>query len=131
MLCVRCYVSNSIVHGMGVFASQFIAKGTEVWKFDPRIDSLLSPEQVQERQTLRYVFWDNKYQAYIKCGDAAIFTNHSFAPNVGYIDGKWGALRDITAHEEIYEDYTSFDVGPLDTTAPYLEKPSEGNSNGR
>lgn len=48
MLLVRTYLDKSPIHGVGVFAGEFIPKGTLVWKFDPLIDIILSPEQVTE-----------------------------------------------------------------------------------
>ena len=38
MLYVKTKIGQSKIHGMGLFADQFIKKGTIIWKFTPGFD---------------------------------------------------------------------------------------------
>jgi uncharacterized protein len=44
MLVVRTKTKASEIAGIGLFADQFIPKGTVVWKYQPDFDLLLSEE---------------------------------------------------------------------------------------
>ena len=44
MLVIDAYLDKSPIQGLGVFAKQPIAKGTVIWKFDPRFDRLIEVE---------------------------------------------------------------------------------------
>ena len=45
MLLVKTYLDKSSIHGLGVFASQVIRKGTKVWRFVDGFDRVYSPTQ--------------------------------------------------------------------------------------
>jgi len=47
MLLIKTYLDKSPIHGIGVFAGEFIKKGTQVWEFNPLIDIILTPEQAR------------------------------------------------------------------------------------
>ena len=51
MLLVKTYLDKSSIHGLGVFASQVIRKGTKVWRFVDGFDRVYSPTQFAK---LRY-----------------------------------------------------------------------------
>ena len=42
MLLVKTYLDKSLIHGVGVFADEFIKKGTLMWEFNPLIDVVLT-----------------------------------------------------------------------------------------
>ncbi len=120
MLFVQTRVLASPIHGLGLFATEPIAKGTVIWKFDPLLDIKLTPEEVARLpllgrkfvETYSYVEFDTL--AYVLCGDDARFMNHSETPSCSdRYDGPDGdvtsAARDIAAGEELTCDYRSFD----------------------
>ena len=87
MLFVKTRLGISAIEGMGVFAEEFIPKGTTTWKFVAGLDQLLSHEVVSAiaepmRSTLlRYSYLDKKTGLYIYCLDNARFVNHSDTAN--------------------------------------------------
>ncbi len=122
MLLVKTRLGMSPIEGIGVFADQFIAKGTPTWKFTPGLDQLLSREVVEaiaepmKSALLRYSYLDRKTGLYIYCLDNARFVNHADAANTrgDYPDndifGRDIATRDIQPGEEITCNYSEFDM---------------------
>ena len=122
MLLVKTRLGMSPIEGIGVFADEFIAKGTPTWKFTPGLDQLLSREVVEaiaepmKSALLRYSYLDRKTGLYIYCLDNARFVNHSDDANTkgDYPDndifGRDIATRDIQPGEEITCDYREFDL---------------------
>src|SRR3954470_21175324 len=124
MLMVRTTVRQSEVHGVGLFADEFIPKGAMIWKFDGSVDcrydeSQLAalPEDDQERLRT-YCYLNPRTRLYVYCGDNARYINHSEQPNtrdLGFEEGLFEgegitvAARDIQQEEEILSDYRSFD----------------------
>lgn len=115
MLLIRTELKPSPIHGRGVFAAEFIPKGTRVWEyregFDHRVskafvDSLPDPA----RSTLLHysAFWGG---GYVISADDARFLNHPETPNLQtFADPDVDvALRDIQVGEELLEDYREFD----------------------
>ena len=45
MLLVKSYLDKSPLHGLGVFAGEFIRKGTKIWRFVEGFDRAYSPKQ--------------------------------------------------------------------------------------
>lgn len=116
MLLVHASVKTSPLHGLGLFANQFIPKDSPVWAFhagfdleltQAEIDSLPEPARIQ-LDRYGYIVNDG---IHILCGDDARFMNHSDHANlvcppdedVSY------ALRDILPGEEITCNYGEFD----------------------
>ena len=106
--CVRL----SSVHGFGLFADQFISKGTPVWEYAPGLDLSLSEAEVDalpdraRSAFLHYSFWNSKLGCYILCFDDARYINHCDDPNT---DGR-RAVRDIVHGDEITYAYGRRDV---------------------
>jgi SET domain-containing protein len=46
MVLVKTKVKESPIHGLGLFADQFIPKGTEIWRFTPGFDQKFTREQI-------------------------------------------------------------------------------------
>jgi SET domain-containing protein len=125
MLLVKTKVAPSAVHGLGVFADQFIPKGTRIWEFDETVDARFDqsrldglPEAEQEA-LLAHCYVNPRTGLYVFCGDNARYLNHSDEPNtedVGYDEGLVNgegvtiAARDIHPGEEIFSDYAAFDA---------------------
>jgi SET domain-containing protein len=121
MLLVKTRVKESKIHGLGLFADQFIPRGTEVWKFTPGFDLRFTREQIlafpETLQIYLYTYsWKSKKsKLYCFSSDNGKFFNHSDNPNVlsEYRDGEEEvvtiALRDIQIGEEITDNYNSFE----------------------
>ncbi len=121
MMLVKTQVRPSAIHGLGLFAVEFIPRGSAVWRFQPGFDQDFLPAQLAElpalaRQHLRWFgFVDRSNGHTILSGDHACFMNHSASPNTGAQLGgaqpvTTVALRDIAAGEEITCDYFAFDA---------------------
>jgi len=120
LLLVKTKLAMSCIDGIGLFADQFIARGTIVWRSHPEIDIRLTPEQIHElaepsrEQICKYTYREKKSGLYVLCGDDARFFNHS--PNPNCIDTCNGpdditiASQDIVAGEELTCDYSLFDL---------------------
>ncbi len=120
MLLVRTYLAPSRIHGIGLFAGQRIARGTVVWRLDPRIDVELAERDIEalappaRDQVRKYTYLDLVRGTYVLCGDDARFFNHDDHPNChDYPDADGGttvAARDIEEGEELTSDYARFDA---------------------
>ena len=121
MLLVKTRLGVSAIHGIGLFAEEFIPRGTVTWRFMPGLDLLLddatvngSPEPI--RSTLqRYCYLDAASGKYVFCLDNARFMNHADDPNTVSRPSDtdpYGvdiAARDIAPGEELTCDYGEFD----------------------
>ena len=136
MLLVRTFLAQSLIDGLGLFAGQQIPIGTQVWRFDPRIDLILEPDCTTQFPSAlkgyfdKYAYLDPKMKKYVVCGDDARFVNHSGDPNlcgIYIVDQEYGnygidvASREIFEGEELTCDYTSFD-------ADFSKKPIPGSA---
>ncbi len=123
MLLVKTRLGMSPIEGIGVFADEFIPRGTPTWKFTPGLDQLLSREVVEaiaepmKSALLRYSYLDRKTGLYIYCLDNARFVNHADDantrgdyPDSANIFGQDIATRDIQPGEEITCNYAEFDM---------------------
>lgn len=121
MLQVKTKLSPSGIHGMGLFAVEFIPKDTVVWKYTEGLDRVFTEKQLEGMNELDRHFLETycfKYFGkYYLCVDDARFMNHSKTPNCTDIgvdevtDNDLGctvAMRDIKAGEEITCDYSFF-----------------------
>ena len=125
MLLVKTTLRPSEVHGTGLFADEFIPKGTVIWRFDGRVDRRYNESQLaalpeEDEERLRtHCYVNPRTRLYVYCGDNGRYINHSEQPNtedVGYDEGLFEgegitiAARDIQPGEEILCDYRSFDA---------------------
>jgi len=118
MLLVKTKIGPSKIHGIGLFADEFIAKHTPTWEFTPGFDVILSEEEVSKfaplarEAFLHYCYKDLDLNKYILCSDDGRFMNHSNDPATGYIPliSEWDiALRDIQPGEELTCNYEEWD----------------------
>ncbi len=122
MLMVKTKIKESGTHGIGLFADQFIPKGTVTWRFMPTLDLIVSEDvllQLSEparKQFLNYCYVDKFTKHFILCFDDERFINHS-AENFNIIqirsdneiEGLEIAARDIEEGEELLCNYADFD----------------------
>lgn len=120
MLYIKTKVLPSAIHGLGLFADEFIPKGTEIWKFLPGFDQRFTHEQVikfppiVQKYLARHASF-RKSDLYLLCADEGNYFNHSDVPNVhsiekeGELEMPVYALRDIQPGEELIEDYGEYD----------------------
>ena len=133
MLLVKTKIGQSKIHGIGLFADQFIKKGTPIWKFTPSLDLKLNEKQLMslpklaKECVLHYCYHSVVDGAYVLCFDDARFFNHSKKPNTTSIhaagdpEGLEMASRDIQSGEELLCDCTEFDVDCRDGNEDYAK----------
>ncbi|MBI4121011.1 MAG: SET domain-containing protein-lysine N-methyltransferase [Parcubacteria group bacterium] len=121
MMLVKTKVRPSPIHGLGVFADEFISKGTLVWRFIPGFDLKFTREQIValpkhlQIYLIKYSYLSRKSKLYCAPIDDNKYMNHSETPNVfsEYRDDEEEvvsyALRDIETGEELTEDYSKFE----------------------
>ena len=113
MMLVRNYIDKSPIHGLGVYAGEFIPNGTCIWELTPGCDQIYSDGMlaaltaVQRDIVLFYGYIEPGMEGVILCCDNARHYNFSNEPNSGSDErAKHGArstyaLRDIAAGEEL------------------------------
>jgi SET domain-containing protein len=121
MMLVKTRAAPSPIHGLGLFAAEFIPRGAPIWRFEPGFDHDFSPAQfaalpVPARDHTRWFCFVSKVNGHvILSGDHACFINHSTTPNTGSPEESGGpvttiARRDIAEGEEITCNYFDYDA---------------------
>ena len=121
---VKVRVAKSPIDGLGLFAGQFIPKGTRTWEFTHGFDREFTPDEFTafpaHIQTFlqTYAYVSPKTGNYILPADDERFTNHSPNPNTTSVGVSGGedydiAARDIEEGEEITTDY-GLSAGKID-----------------
>ena len=115
MLLVKTKLGLSQINGIGLFADQFIPKGTVTWRYEPGFDQDISDEVLQSLsepardQVIKYSYVDPRSGYRVLCSDDARFYNHSDDPNTGTNPdnpvSEDLALRDIQIGDEITCNY--------------------------
>ena len=121
MLTILASAKPSKIHGVGLFADEFIPKGTITWRFDPAWDIVFPKDEVekmpeyQKRLIKFFAYFSSKRQAYIYSIDDGRFLNHSAHPNHDVLPVQDEvelcnvANRNIQIGEELTVDYRLFD----------------------
>lgn len=121
MMLVKTAKKRSRIHGLGLFAAEFIPAGTPTWRFTPGLDQALHPSAVEQLNShnrpwfLTYAYLDIRTGLYVLCADDARYMNHSDDPSVtgDYeqepVFGVDIAIRDIAVGDELTCDYRTFD----------------------
>lgn len=114
MMLVKTKIQQSLIHGIGLFADEFIPKGTIIWKYEEGFDLSMSdgkklslPKLTQE--FIEFFYYYKNGFGWTILGDNSRFMNHSENPNT---DSKEFfttiANKDIQVGEEIFENYYHF-----------------------
>lgn len=118
MILIKAKREMSPIHGIGLFADQFIPKGTPTWEYVPWFDSSYTEENLKNMseharaQFLWYAFFDKETNKYVLCADDYRFINHtndSSKINIHSTPHQDVAARDIQIGEELLCDYNKFD----------------------
>lgn len=117
MILIPVRVGPSPIHGLGLFVSEAVGRGTPVWRFDAGFDREFSPEQVAAfppsvQAHIRWFGWINRANGrWVLSGDHACFMNHAFPPNTGARAGEeyTVTLADLAVGTELTCDYRAFD----------------------
>jgi SET domain-containing protein len=132
MFLVPTYLSQSSIHGVGVFTPEPIAEGTLLWEFNPSIDWKLTPEELAQfpepyQSRFRMYCYLSPEGVYVFCGDNAKYMNHSLTPNCDDPEGRYTiANRDIEAGEELTSNYLTFDLESAEKGATLYEEDEVG-----
>ena len=82
MLLVKNKIAQSKIHGIGLFADEFIPKGTEIWRFTPGFDQKFTREQILNFPDLlqiyayKYCWRSKKSGLYCLSSDNDKYFNH-------------------------------------------------------
>jgi SET domain-containing protein len=129
MLLVKTYLDKSKVHGLGVFADEFIPAGTKIWRFVDEFDRAYTPKQFARLpKPARDFIRRYGYRAdgeILFTVDHDHYMNHSDRPNTVWKNGYLIACRDIRRGVEITNDYREFDP---EFCASFLNKPKHGRN---
>jgi hypothetical protein len=118
MLLVKTKIGQSNISGIGLFADQFIPKGTPIWIFMPGFDQKVSKKKLNilsepsKKQFLNYAYLNHKSSLYILSFDDTRFTNHSDNPNCITADQESISVagEDIEKGDELTENYRIYDA---------------------
>ena len=122
MILVKTKIGPSKINGTGLFANQFIAKGTAVWKFQSGFDLKVEKSELDNlseparEQFLKYAYLNPKTNKYLLCCDDARFFNHADNPNCidtespDDSEGVDVAAKDRQEGEELTCNYKEFDA---------------------
>lgn len=115
MLLVKTHIKSSPIHGIGLFASEFIPKGTLVWEYVKNFDLVYNqtefdalPKNAQD-SIIFYGHFEEKEGGYVLCSDDARFYNHSTDANCKSDIGITFTIKDINIGDEITDNYIEFD----------------------
>jgi hypothetical protein len=124
MLLVKTYLDKSKIHGLGVFAGQFIRKDAKIWRFVFGFDRYYTrkrlaklPKAARDYIKLHGYQWKNEI---LLSMDYDTFMNHSETPNTYYRNGYVLARNAIRKGTELTNDYRAFEAS---FCAAFLKEP--------
>lgn len=133
MLLVKTKIAPSKIHGIGLFADQFIKKGDPIWRFTLNLDIKITEEELMNLPKLaqecfmHYCYHSVVDNTYVLPFDDARFFNHSKNSNTTSVDiqedpeGLEIASRDIEEGEELLCNCTEFDIDCRDGKEEYAQ----------
>jgi SET domain-containing protein len=131
MLLVKTYLAKSRIHGLGVFAGEFIRKGTRIWRFVDGFDRVYTPRHYARLpKPARDFIMHHGYRVdgeILLTVDNDHHMNHSDDANTAWRNGYIIARRNIARDTEITNDYRDFDAA---FCAAFLKNRSPGRRRG-
>lgn len=131
MMMVETELRPSPIHGLGVFLVEDVRAGEVIWRFDSRIDRVLSKAEVAELPARLQAFLTTystlhaELGLWVLCGDNGRHFNHSDNPNtlsLGIAFGDDVAAVDMAAGTELTSDYRTIcdamRLGGMDFSQP-------------
>lgn len=122
MLLIKGEVLLSKIHGLGLFATEPISKGSRIWQFSKLLDQEISEEifsklsLAEQEYILFYGFLSKKTGKYHLSFDNVKFINHAENGNVGIdiseqeeVEYPLIATADIKLGEELLQNYNEFE----------------------
>jgi SET domain-containing protein len=131
MILVKTKIGPSKVHGIGLFADQFIPKGTVTFEYTPSFDVSFTKEEIEKMPKITqdylifYTYFDKKRNKYVLCSDNQRFINHTDdinKMNIKSTPDQDVAMRDIQPGEEFLCNYNDFDDTYFDRMGYTKEK---------
>lgn len=136
MYIVQVEIRDSNIDSKGVFALEFIPKGTIVWQYSEDHDRKMTPSEFDHLdeeakialQRIAYLSPTTKMWVTPPDNDPACYTNHnpdsfntsvSFEPKVSE-EPLFRANRDIKIGDEITNNYTDFDENSISNKFKWL-----------
>jgi SET domain-containing protein len=114
MLTVKTYLAPSSIHGIGLYAAEFIPAKSIVWQYNEHIDYIYSEDiflnicrNIHENTLLHLLNCSYKRSGrFFYLTDNARFINHSDLANIAFVDDYSEiSIREIKPNEEILENY--------------------------
>lgn len=111
MLLIEHYVAPSQVHGLGVFSTRFVPRGTLVWAAHPIIDREISESELQglPPHVVALIEMHSEFlpakNLFRLSADGGYYMNHSDVPNLLDCGEEMFACRNIHAGDELFCDY--------------------------
>ena len=112
MLLIKTTLKESPINGIGIYASEYIPKGTIIWRFSYLIDSYIREADIEDMTELekefilKYAYKEKG--VHVLCVDNARFMNHSDDANTYETKSETIAKTDIEIGEEITCNYNEF-----------------------
>jgi len=124
MLTIKTMVAPSNIEGKGLYAAEFIVKGTVVSRWIEGLDKTFSEDYLnklkpEDKEAFKLMAsWDG--DSWFMSGDDGVYFNHSKSPNIRVVMGRgspatWDriAIRDIQSGEELTMDYSEVGIDPI------------------
>ena len=127
MLLVPTELRPSPIHGMGVFVTAPVGKGTIVWRFDARIDRVFTAAERDALPELNqaflktYAILHRETGLWMLCGDDARFFNHADNPTTASLGIGFGddiAAYNLVPGTELTTDYRTICDTPFTLGIP-------------
>ncbi|MDA1057361.1 MAG: SET domain-containing protein-lysine N-methyltransferase [Proteobacteria bacterium] len=139
MMLIRCFLAPSKIEGIGLFARDAVAKGTEVYRFTPPFDLIVDTAAIGALPTAPQEFFrrftfghPTETEKILLEFDEGRYMNHAEAPNTDCSAVFSGfAVQDIAAGEELTCNYRHLDGGQIILEPPRWDgavKPVESST---